>query len=340
MTAKPSVTANVNQYLRFENVAAAANNNKYYIFEDVQLYGASNDLKPTEDGNYNVEGIFINYNSNTPELIVTAIEKVATPPTGDEINVTIASGLQYTDAVATSGWWQILGENDDYFITLSNGNDITEAAGTYTVDDLDADYSWMVDLATEDTISFTAGSVVLAVDAQGVVTVVGKLTGNDGNVYAINLTYVEPKAETTVVINIPDAELDDSYASYGLYGVAGTSANNEYVQLYIWADEFAGDFTEEDLDTYYFGSGVIDAAGTQSIYSAVINVVANADGSYVITADLLCYNNTLYKVTMTVPAGDGVENVNAAVKAIKRLVNGTVVIEKNGKAFNVNGAQL
>ena len=75
LLAEKPTTENVNRYISYKNVAAKANEGKYYIFEDVQLYGATGALKPTEDGNYDVEGIYILYNGTTPELIVTAIEK-------------------------------------------------------------------------------------------------------------------------------------------------------------------------------------------------------------------------------------------------------------------------
>ena len=72
LDAKPT-DANVNRFVRFENVEAKANNGRYYIFEDVQLYGANAELKPTADGNYNVEGLYIVYNGNAPEIIVTGL---------------------------------------------------------------------------------------------------------------------------------------------------------------------------------------------------------------------------------------------------------------------------
>ena len=72
------------------------------------------------------------------------------------------------------------------------------------------------------------------------------------------------------------------------------------------------------------------------IFSASIHVVqGNGEGVYLITADILCYSNTLYKVTMKV--GEDEQAVDAVVKAIKKLVNGQVVIEKAGKAYNMNG---
>jgi hypothetical protein len=72
LNAKPT-NANINRYISFKNVAAA-NNGKYYIYEDVQLYGATGALKPTEEGNYDVEGIYILYNETVPEIIVTGLQ--------------------------------------------------------------------------------------------------------------------------------------------------------------------------------------------------------------------------------------------------------------------------
>ena len=44
---------------------------------------------------------------------------------------------------------------------------------------------------------------------------------------------------------------------------------------------------------------------------------------------------------MYVPAGEtAIENVDAAVKAIKRLVNGNLIIEKGNKTYNVLGVRI
>ena len=277
------------------------------------------------------------------EVYGIAMEEVAGP--AEPIDITISSltapgTIFYVDVVDAYGYWDFYGYNDEYEIEISNIS-TTVAAGTYTVDELDADYTYLLP-AEGDTIHFVAGQVVLSIN-DGVANLAGQLTGDNDQVYNINLTYKDPVAEQTVVVNIAEGALYDVYATYGLYGVYGTAEDGIYVQLAIWAEEdFAGDFTEEDLDNQYIGSGLIDAEGkTQSIFSAAINVLpGNAEGAYKVTADLLCYNNTLYKVTMLIGGFEGVENVDAAVKAIKRLVNGNVVIEKAGKKYTVNGANL
>lgn len=289
------------------------------------------------------------YELNTGCYLVDIKHAAETPVEGDTIDVAISAittpgALVWTDAVASAGWWQIMGETEDYEFSLSNVS-TTETAGVYTIDDLDPDYSYITVMTATDTtdVTFVDGSVTVAVANDGTVTIVGDLVGDDGNVYHFDLTYADPKAERVANVTISNGTLYDGYASDGLYVVYGIADDNTaYVQLAIWAEEgFDGDFTEEDLEIQYVGSGVQDADGSHSIFSAVINVLpGEGEGVYSITADLLCYNNTLYKVSMSIGKTEGFENVDAAVKAIKRLVNGNVVIEKAGKKYNVNGAEL
>ncbi len=266
---------------------------------------------------------------------INAIKKEA-----QDINVNISGGLRYDDYVAAEGWWQIYGGNEQYIVSISNVS-TTQAEGTYTIDDLDADYTYLSIINGTDTtdISFVDGSVALSVDAQtGDVTVAGTLVGNDGNNYIFNLQYIIPTPQATVDVNIQNAELIDFYADYGLYGVSGEDANGVYVQLAVWAEEFQGQFTEEDFDMEYIGSGLIIGNEQVNIYTAAITVTPGNGGDYSITATLLCYNNTQYNITMYVPAtAAGLEGVDAAVKAIKRIENGQVVIYKNGVRYNAIG---
>ena len=292
-------------------------------------------------GNY-----IFTYTYATQAVEVTYPNPIIVPDTfAIEISsVTAPGALIWTDYVAEEGWWQIMGANENYEFSISNVS-TTEAPGVYTVDDLDADYTYLTVMTETDTTDLTlvSGSITIAVDDNNVVTAIGEFVASDNNVYKFNLTYVDPTAETLVEVTISNGELADDYASYGLYGVAGFDDNMvAYVQLGIWAENgFQGNFSEDDLDLRYIGSYVYDATGYSRIFTAAIEVIpADTEGGYLITANLLCYNNTLYKVTMTIPAAQGLEGVEAAKKAIKSLVNGMLVIEKAGKAYNANGVVI
>ena len=262
--------------------------------------------------------------------------EVKKAPVADTVEVSLSEGLRYDDYVAAKGWWQIYGGDDKYVVSVSNIS-TTQAEGTYTVADLDADYTYLGVIEGKDTtfVAFVSGSVTLSTNAEaGSVTVEGTLIGNDNKAYHLNLLYVAPQAKDTVVLNIPEAALIDYYAAYGLYGVYGTNVEKDHqVYIALWAEDgFQGDFTEADLDFEYIGSGVIDKDGIQEIYTASITVTPGNGGDYNITADLLCYNNTLYKVTMYIPAGQAIDEVDAAQKAMK-MIKGGQLIQRTGYAY-------
>lgn len=287
--------------------------------------------------------IYGEYN-NAPQVknaIFVSLAKKETVLTGDTINVTMSEGLRFYDNVAGAGWWELYGSDDKYVMELSNV-ETEQIAGVYTIDDLDPDYAYIGIINGEDTtyVNFVDGAITLAVTNDGV-TAVGALVGEDGNVYNLNLAYVIPTVQETVNVVIANGESYDEYAAYGLYVVYGEDENEVYVQLAIWAENgFEGNFTEEDLDVQYVGSFLYDGEEPVEIYSAAITVTPGNGEDYNITADLLGYNNKLYKVSMYVGPEQGIEDVDAAVKAIKSLINGNVVIEKKGVKYNVNGAVI
>ena len=257
----------------------------------------------------------------------------------EDINVNMSEGLVFNDYVAAAGWWQIYGDNEQYSVSISNVA-TTQAEGTYTIADLDLDYTYIGVINGTDTtyISFVDGSVTLSISAEGDVTVAGTLVGEDGNNYILNLVFVCPKPTVTVDVNIAEGMLDDVYAAYGLYTVAGMDENSILVQFSIWAMQgFQGDFDETDLDYVNVGSGIMDGDEMVEIYKAAITVTPGNGGDYTVTATVLGYNNKQYNITMYIPATEGIEDVEAVVKAIKSIVNGQVVVEKAGKTFNMNG---
>jgi RPA family protein len=308
------------------------------------------DLNVAEKDTLTVLAIYNEYNGNpqAKNAIFVEVKKAPKAPAQD-IEITLSSltnpgVLIWTDVVAEEGWWQIMGTNEAYDFSISNVS-TTETAGVYTVADLDADYSYISLYSENDTtdVAFVDGSVTVAVSTEGIVTVNGTLVGSDGNNYIFNLTYKDPTAENTVNVEVPEWQLVDDYVAYlSLFAVAGEDANGTYVQLALnmpdGATAIAGDYTEEDFDLQYFGCYVADANNAYRIFSATIKVAQNEDGKVFVTADILCYNNTLYKVTT--PAGQGLSNTAVETKATKSLRNGILVIEKAGVKYNAQGAVI
>lgn len=258
-------------------------------------------------------------------------------PIPEVVNITLTTGLIYQDNVESYGWWQMYGNFDEYTISLSNGNSISEAPGTYTADDLDADYSYIQMTGSDTKITFTAGTVTLSVDETTyAVTVAGQLTGIDEKIYNLQLTYCEPKAENTVQLSIVEGTMKDYVETLNGYSNYGTAEDGTYVQLLLLTDNPVGTFTADNLATNY---SFLQINGIYiNIYSADITVVKRADGSYLTIADLLCYNNTLYQVTITAPApvATGLD-ATTSTRAKKYIHNGMLIIEKNGHRYNAFG---
>ena len=170
-----------------------------------------------ENGAYTIEATATDANGD--EFILTYIKEA--PVVYDEpIVIVIAEGVKFNDQTATAGWWQIWGANDDYSVSLSNGNTVTEATGTYTIADLDPDYSYVQNRTNGDKIGFTAGTVSLKTSKSGSVTAEGSLTGSDGNTYNIKLSFA-PKAPVSLTLTSCETKQYSTDIEYHLSNAAG-----------------------------------------------------------------------------------------------------------------------
>ena len=118
------------------------------------------------------------------------------PVVEDAVTLKIDSETGYVywkDACESQGWWQIMAQNDKYFISLSNSGSIDAAPGIYTVAKLDADYSYIKDFAKDSAkVELESGKVTLVIN-DGIVAVAGSFVGDDGITYNIDLKYAAPE---------------------------------------------------------------------------------------------------------------------------------------------------
>ncbi len=321
-------------------------NDNIFLADQTTHYVADSIYAVAEPNNGGQLIFSIGWVAENTEILISniVITKYEAPVEPQDINITANAietpgTLIWTDAVASAGWWQIMGVTADgkYDFSISNV-ETTEPAGVYAIADLDEDYTYVTINGATDTVDvyFTDGSVTVAIDAEGIVTVNGSLLGEDGNTYVFALTYKDPVAEKTINVVIPAWELDDTYLAYDLFSLAGENADGDYVQLYIGSDAVAGEYTEDDLYAQY--SGLIVGEEYPAIFSATIKVEEGTDGAVTVTADILCYNNTLYKVTTQ--ASTGIEDIELVEKATKVVSNGQVFIIRDAKMFNINGARV
>ena len=217
-----------------------------------------------------------------------------------EFTIEINKGLQLIDKTATSGWWQILGENDDFSFSLSNGNSVSEISGTFENDDMDRSYTWIRPAGATSRIYFASGSITLTANADETVDAVGAFADADGNVYNFKLHYADPVAETEKTVSTDEAVFTATVFEYGYYSfdgflIQGIDADGVAVSLDIVTDELVGTYTEADL--WGDDAFVLDG-GKQTIFTADIEITED-ETTRTLTADILCYNNVLYHATLT-----------------------------------------
>lgn len=328
------VVANIvnNQYGNFD---LCDENDTVYVYGLLTADGKSQQfasLGVTAGDTLTCKAVYNEFNGN-PQAKNAVFVSVKSAPK-QTISIEITEGVMFTDAIDSYGWWQIQAENDDYYITLSNSNEITTVAGTYTVDNLDAEFSYIFVNETEEYIDLASGSITLTVDAQGVVTAEGTFVGSDGNTYNLKIVYTEPEAKTTKTIVCDGQFMYDETSGWVILGQT-EEGSGAYLVLPN-AENIVGEFDESDLDADY--SMVLDGDDYAYIYTATIKIEAAGEGAYTLTADLLCYNNVLYKVTIAMTEyTDAIDTLRLGGKALKTIENGTVVIEKNNVRFSING---
>lgn len=273
-----------------------------------------------------------------------------------------------------SGAWQIAGYNADstQFVSLAAYTNVV--AGTYTEADLAADYSYIVtDIAGSAYNYFEMVSANVTVTynaADSTATVTGTFLGqnkDDVPLFTLNLTAKVPAPDphipfdekaTPFVYDFEEYTVSDKYfAQYGDLIINATNAEGAYAALDFYPANgdtvltpgsytIAG--TEAPMTLF---PGTADAS-TGSIYMSffglrndegkLTNVWFPVSGSIevsekgVITINALNSYDQVIKVTLG-QNPEGVENTKAASKATKRLVNGQLIIEKNGVQYNAIG---
>lgn len=325
----------------------------------------------TGEGNMNitadVPGNYIfTYTYETQGVVVTYPEPIIVP---DTVAIVVTEDLEWTDAVASQGWWQIMGENEGYSFSLSNSY-TTEVPGIYTVEDLDETYSYVKPINGTDKIHFVSGQVVVAINTDSIITFVGALTGTDNKVYAFYLAYnpaaVNPykydEKDADFIYNFDSYKINTQSAAQGIVGIT-TNTDSTYISMTIILPQgqttlVAGEYPVAATPAYqtvyagYYDNDKKSPAGSMAAtlieqggklyYNEIWYLVsgkATVDADLNITVDALNSNSKLIKANLKAQA-QGIEDVKAAQKATKSLKNGILVIEKNGVQYNVTGQEI
>ena len=298
---------------------------------------------------------------------ITELKPAATA--AEPIMIAITEGTQWLDATADEGWWQIIGKNEGYTVSLSNLGGATEAAGTYTIDQMDPTYTYVVPLNSTDTIHFTDGFVTVAVDAETeIVTVTAALLGTDGNTYGISMLYdpskVDPyqydEEEDDFEYTFESYIVNDKYVATNGILIVNAQSETTAVTMYLIPAQgqtalTAGEYAVATVPAYgtvlagSYNQGVSPSYAATLVAEAgqiyldqvwyFVSGKVTVDANLNIVVDALNSKGKAIKATLKGEA-QGIEDVDAAAKATKTIKNGQLIIEKNGVQYNAQGAVI
>ena len=221
-------------------------------------------------------------------------------------------------------------------------------------------------------IEFVSGSITVSVQnanketSSADLTVQGQLITAEGAIYVINSTlnvYYNFTISEDEKYKFDEAEAEFNY-NFDTYQILPTGSD-VVVGVMAQTDEamiaamivlpegqtelVAGEYEVSVLPMYgTVMAGQYTADGPQPSYAMMSagklwyfvsgKVTVEGDGSIVI--DALNSNGKAIKSTLNHLHGEGIDEVNAAVKATKTLKNGQLIIEKAGVRYNAQGAVI
>ena len=186
-----------------------------------------------------------------------------------------------------------------------------------------------------------SGSIVIAVAENGDVTLTGTVLGANNIEYTLNLKYIKPEA---IVNNIEITAVDITQGSgfvrytlsnadyYFFFKISLASGEDvESGKTYTFADDMGADtYTSYGMDKSYNYIDYASATFVKTVSASQIKIevsIVDVDG------------NT-WNLTYTEPVPTAVDAIKAENNAVKRIVNGQVVIEKNGVFYNILGTEI
>ncbi len=290
------------------------------------------------------------------------IDGPAPQPEVIEMTYTTTDGLEWLDATADQGWWQIY---LDGVLSLSNTGTVASPAGTYAAADLAASYSYVVSGSAK--VTFTEGSITVAVDENEVVTIKGQLVGTDGNTYKFDLTFDPNEYVVDPYKYDEDQDFTATFSSYkveeesdGEFSITAVSDGKAVVLTAFLptgatAEQAAGKtFPINDSgDEQTVAAGSYDETeGILPSFAALINTsyqptnvwylvsgTVTVDANLNITVAAKNSKGRNINIQLNNPS-TGIQDVKTVEKLVKYIQNGQIMINVNGAQYNVNGARV
>ena len=220
-----------------------------------------------------------------------AIE-AAMPAPVDTVDV-VCNNLTIDDSwAAWFGSVSLEAENNDYYVYGAWAADVAEE-GTYDVS------LFITDKATDMEYESLMATITIAAAEDGTWVATGSALCTDNVLYNLDLSWYIPEPTDTVAISYDYSS--KAYYYYSSNDLQMYNQDDKYVAaIDVIGLDFGSTFTEEDVDLYYCGVGLID--GENVVYESIATV---QNGWYdqkgdttILQAEFITFSGVLYQVAL------------------------------------------
>lgn len=174
------------------------------------------------------------------------------------------------------GWPDV---TNTYIVRLDYVVGLEGKFGSYTITDLDLDYSFLSDYSSgaRVDVSYTAAEFTIKDEGNDAWSLSGSITCDNGNTYTLNGYYEAPKGET---YNVELTKLVSAYYYDFDMDYYFKVANSDYTFVLDLVSEsgmFAGEYTTEDAILNY--CSVTGPAGNENIKELEISIVSASEAA-------------------------------------------------------------
>lgn len=219
-------------------------------------------------------------------------------------DVPLAQLVDYTQ-VANENWFQMMGNTADgaYIVSVCVNSD--HLVGTFATADIDFQYTYIGEYATQQMLDIVEGSVTVSVSGDTTFLSADFVDADQVSYHVNMLSYIPDKSNMeNIVMDLGGC--DATYASYGLlvlYGMTNDQLN--FITFGLWSEaaDFSGSYTDGDFDAFLSEQILMVNDVELSILQAEFTV-ANDGTTVMVEGDFLADNGIWYHIILSFPAAD------------------------------------
>lgn len=216
----------------------------------------------------------------------------------------VAAAWNYQYYEDTQDWWMaVIDETGTYRLDFDYVVPVENFAGTYTIEDLDLNYSYLTTIDEEGYkkyANYVSAEFTVTDNAEGKSLVANVLCEDSVRYLVTAVELPLPEAKDTVELAYTNGHLEDGTLSTETFQF-WADENGVYTSLLIASDQVEGEYTEKDMYADY-ANYILFVDGTDSTFVDFLGLnltVTKEDLTYFADAYALGEDTTMYHITMS-----------------------------------------